>query len=334
VSESRLLEAFGVSTAAESVYLVMLDCPDAGVADLASRLGTDERVVRDALDELARLSLLRPSWDDPRLLRPVSPDLGLQPLLARQEADIARRQHQIEHGRAALALLVAEQAARRPAAHGDVLELTGIDAVRDELERLARAATEEIATFAPGGAHTEESLNASKPLDEQLLGRGVRLRTLYLDSVRNDAATHGYAQWLADRGGQVRTVPVLPLRLIVVDRQVAVVPIRPDQSRAGAIVLRTPGAVTALVALFEQVWDNAVPLGVPLPRDDDGLSPQENAVLSLLANGDTDLVIARKLGVSVRTVRRIAAELMAQLGARSRFQAGVRATQRGWLHPA
>jgi DNA-binding CsgD family transcriptional regulator/sugar-specific transcriptional regulator TrmB len=334
VSESRLLEAFGVSTAAESVYLLMLGHPDAGVAELADRLGVPEHVVRDALDELARLSLLRPSWEDPRLLRPVSPDIGLEPLLARQEADLARRQHQIEDGRAALALLLAEQAASRNAARGDVVELVGIDAVRDELERLSRAAAEEVATFAPGGAHTEESLTASKPLDQHLLGRGVRLRTLYLDSVRNDAVTSGYAQWLTEQGGHVRTVPVLPLRMIVVDRRVAVVPMRPDQSRAGAILLRTAGAVCALAALFDQVWHTGVPLGAPLPRDDEGLSPQENAVLSLLANGDTDLVIARKLGVSVRTVRRIAAELMAQLGARSRFQAGVRATQRGWLHRA
>jgi len=48
---------------------------------------------------------------------------------------------------------------------------------------------------------------------------------------------------------------------------------------------------------------------------------------------NTDEMVARKLGVSVRTVRRMASELMAELGARSRFQAGVRASERGWLDP-
>jgi DNA-binding NarL/FixJ family response regulator len=41
--------------------------------------------------------------------------------------------------------------------------------------------------------------------------------------------------------------------------------------------------------------------------------------------------VARKLGISVRTSRRITAELMTQLGARSRFQAGVIAGEQGWL---
>ena len=43
--------------------------------------------------------------------------------------------------------------------------------------------------------------------------------------------------------------------------------------------------------------------------------------------------VARAFDRSVRTVRRMASELMAELGARSRFQAGVRAYERGWLDP-
>jgi DNA-binding CsgD family transcriptional regulator/sugar-specific transcriptional regulator TrmB len=327
-----MLEAFGVGQLAESAYLTMLRYPDAGVAELADRLGVSEHVVRETLDELARLSLLRPSWEDPRLLRPVSPEIGLEFLLARQEAELTRRQHQLEDGRAALAMLVAEQAGRRPASHPNVEELVGVDAVRDRLEQLTMAAQSDVMAFAPGGAHTPESLMASQPLDQQLLERGVNVRTIYLDSVRNDQSTANYAQWLTGMGGQVRTVPVLPLRMIVVDRSTALVPINPDRSKAGAAVLRSPGAVAAMVALFEQVWNTANPLGEPKSRTEGGLTAQEGAVLQLLARGDTDEVVARNLGVSVRTVRRIASELMAKLGARSRFQAGARAVERGWLN--
>ncbi|MET8630960.1 LuxR C-terminal-related transcriptional regulator, partial [Kitasatospora sp. NPDC004669] len=49
------------------------------------------------------------------------------------------------------------------------------------------------------------------------------------------------------------------------------------------------------------------------------------------ADGHTDDAIAKRLGVSPRTARRIATDLMERLNARSRFQAGVRATQAGWL---
>jgi DNA-binding NarL/FixJ family response regulator len=40
--------------------------------------------------------------------------------------------------------------------------------------------------------------------------------------------------------------------------------------------------------------------------------------------------IARSLGVSLRTVRRRIAELLAELGVESRFQAGAEAVRRGW----
>jgi DNA-binding CsgD family transcriptional regulator/sugar-specific transcriptional regulator TrmB len=334
VADARMLEAFGVGPVAEAAYLTMLRHPNAGVTELADRLGVSDQVVREALDELARLSLLRPSWEDPRQLRPVSPEIGLESLLARQEAELTRRQHQLEDGRAALAVLVADQAGRRNTnnSHPNVEELVGVDAVRDKLEQLTREARLEVMTFAPGGAHSPASLEASRPLDQHLLERGVNVRTVYLDSVRNDQVTAHYAQWLTELGGQVRTVPILPLRMIVVDRQIALVPINPEISNAGAAVLRSPGAVAAMSALFEQVWSIAAPLGEARVREEGGLTAQESAVLRLLAQGETDDVVARRLGVSVRTVRRIASELMAQLGARSRFQAGARAVERGWLH--
>jgi len=333
--ESRLLEAFGVDSRAESVYLAMLDHPAAGVAELAERLGLDSADVRSALDELARLSLLRPSWERPGVLRPVSPEIALESLLARQQAELLRRQHRLEEGRAALAVLLADQAGRRTATgHPQVEELVGLDAVRERLEQLARETRREVLTFEPGGAQSAANLEASKPLDEQLLDRGVTIRTVYLDSVRNDPDTAHYARWLTDLGGRVRTVPTLPLRMIIVDATAALVPLQPDHSGAGVAVLRGPGAVAAMCALFEQVWSVATPFGVPQPRDEQGLTAQEGTLLRLLSQGDTDDVVARKLGVSVRTVRRIASELMGQLGARSRFQAGARAAERGWLGPA
>lgn len=57
------------------------------------------------------------------------------------------------------------------------------------------------------------------------------------------------------------------------------------------------------------------------------LSDREWAVLRLLAQGYTDESVARTLGVSLRTARRVAAELMVRLGARSRFQAGLMAAR-------
>jgi DNA-binding CsgD family transcriptional regulator/sugar-specific transcriptional regulator TrmB len=329
-----MLEAFGVSPVTETVYLTMLEHPSDGVEALGRRLGLPVGVVREALDELGRFSLLRPSSADPNVVRPVPPEVGLEALLAQQQAELMHRQAQLEESRAALAVVIADRASRRSAgARSDAEEFLGIDAIRDQLEQLTHKTRSEVLTFAPGGAQSVQALEASKPLDGQLLGRGVSIRTVYLDSVRNDVATVGYAQWLIGLGGQVRTVPVLPLRLIVVDRSVAVVPVDPEATSAGITLLRNPGVVAAMHALFEQVWETAAPLGMPQAPSRQSLTGQGAALLRLLAQGNTDEAVARKLGVSVRTVRRMASEMMAELGASSRFQAGVRAAARGWLDP-
>lgn len=54
-------------------------------------------------------------------------------------------------------------------------------------------------------------------------------------------------------------------------------------------------------------------------------------MLDLLNRFGKDEAAARALGVSVRTFRARVAVLMARLGAASRFQAGTRARERGWV---
>lgn len=51
----------------------------------------------------------------------------------------------------------------------------------------------------------------------------------------------------------------------------------------------------------------------------------------LLAKGLTDETAAGRLGVSLSTIRRSMAAIMERLGARSRFEAGLRAAHMGWL---
>jgi DNA-binding CsgD family transcriptional regulator len=59
--------------------------------------------------------------------------------------------------------------------------------------------------------------------------------------------------------------------------------------------------------------------------------PDTCELLTMLAAGMTDDGIARQLRVSARTVQRRVSELMEDLGARNRFQAGVQAARRGLL---
>lgn len=321
-----MLVNLGLSQQDEAVYRTMLEHPHLGVVDLAEHLDIAQDAVRTALDNLADLALVRPSS---RGFRAVRPQAGLMPLLAQAEAEVAVRQRQIEATRAAIATIASAYEDRDQRESN--IRLDGIDAVRDRLAELARDTKRECLSFTTGGAQAPDTIFAEKPVNQLALERDVTIRNVYQESFRNDPATLAYARWMAELGSQSRTVPTLPMRLVIVDREIALVPIDPNDPLVGALELRSPGVVAGLVALFEQVWDSGTPFGEAPARNAHGLVPQERDLLKLLAAGHTDESAARKLALSVRSVQRMMTALTERLQAASRFQAGVEATRRGWV---
>jgi DNA-binding CsgD family transcriptional regulator/sugar-specific transcriptional regulator TrmB len=335
--EPGMLEAFGVDRQVEAVYLALLDHPAAGVAEVSAILGMSEDQVHTALDELARLSLIRPMWQGTGTVSLISPDVALGYLVAREQAQLLQRQQQVERSRDAIAMLVAKLAEESEAAERAEIALSqvvGLDAIRTKLAELAYGTEREVLSLMPDGPQTRENLEASRPLDEMLLRRGVSILTIYLDSVRNVPESRDYVKWLLELGGEVRTTVMLPLRLLVFDRRIAVVPANPVRSETGAVIIEGNGPVAAMCALFDQIWSNSTPFGeIRDSHPETELTQQELAVVRLLAQGDTDAAISRKLGVSTRTAGRLAAEIMTRLGAKSRFQAGLRIGELGWHLP-
>jgi DNA-binding CsgD family transcriptional regulator len=328
-----MLQELGLSQDADDVYRAMIARPSLGVAGLCTQLGLAEVRVREALDELVQHDLLRESRETAGALRPVSPQVALDAMVRRQEQALILRQQELAEHRAAIALAVAEFAELQPNKPDPLCQrLVGLDAIQARLEILAAELADECLSAMPGGAQSQASLDASRPLDLNALSRGISVLTLYQDSMRNDPATFAYAQWLTDLGGQVRAAPVLPPRLLVFDRSVAVLPIDPANTRLGALCTREPGIVASLAAVFEQAWHTAVPLGATTGPDPvSGLTPLDRELLRLLGRGLTDEAVGNRLGISGRTVRRQMAALMERLGATSRFEAGLKAAQRGWL---
>jgi DNA-binding CsgD family transcriptional regulator/sugar-specific transcriptional regulator TrmB len=328
-----MLEALGLSGNSELVYLALLDCTGSDHHHLANHLDLTEREVREALDELTKMALLQ-AGDNSREWPPrlVDPEVGMAALIAQQQAEIARRQQKIEESKLALARLLSQHSESCPkSADPGVEHLTGQLAIRRRLREIAASCEWEACSFMPGGAEFAESLPANRFVDSEAIDRGVRLRTIYLDSIRNHPSAIQYAHWLSELGSEVRTAPSLPLRMFIVDRRIAVVPVNADDNDESAVVVSIGSVASALYTLFESVWRNSTPLGLPRPRDADGLTDQGREALKLLGKGCTDEVIARRLGVSVRTARRVASDLLARLDARSRFQAGARAVARGWV---
>ncbi|MFE9968072.1 helix-turn-helix domain-containing protein [Streptomyces sp. NPDC005525] len=325
-----VLETLGLGASAERIYRAMLAHPSEGVTQLANRLDASLETVREGLGQLSKLAIVQPSPHEENGFRVVAPETAMEMLLARQHAELAAQQLRVEASRAAAAQLIAECSGVRPRASDDE-RLLGPEAIRERLGQLASQTEADVMTFAPGGAHTPADLEASKGPNEELLQRGVRSRTIYLDSARNHRPTLDHVSWLNRHGAVVRTAVSLPVRMIIFDRRQAVLPIDTADAHTGAVLLNGAGTITALCALFEATWAAATPLGATASPTPEGMTAQQAEMLKLLAAGMTDETIAKRFGISPRTARRIAADLMDLLEARSRFQAGVHSVQRGWL---
>lgn len=211
--------------------------------------------------------------------------------------------------------------------------LEGVDAVRERLAELAAGCRESVWSFQPDGAQTRDRLTASRPLNEAALARGVQMRSVFLDSLRNDEPTREHVAWLTAHGAEVRTVAELPTRMLLFDHEVAVLPLAPQDTSTGAMIVTSHSLVATLEALFLATWNQATAFQRGRPHREALLNAQELAALRLWAEGQSDQTVARRLGVSLRTVRRISATVYDALGVTSRFQAGTRAAELGLLAP-
>jgi DNA-binding CsgD family transcriptional regulator len=201
-------------------------------------------------------------------------------------------------------------------------------AVRARLASLEPMCRHELLSAVSHARHTVADIAHARRLDMRSLSRGLHMKTLYSHQIHRNAVGVRYIEELGRRANsEVRAATEIPMQLLIIDRRIAVVPIDPGQPHRGAFLVRSAGLVTALVSLFERVWEGAA----HIPGAADEICPIERAILRCLLAGHTDASAARRLGISPRTVRRHVGSLMERTGARSRFDLGARAACLGWL---
>ncbi|GAA3464723.1 helix-turn-helix transcriptional regulator [Saccharothrix longispora] len=160
----------------------------------------------------------------------------------------------------------------------------------------------------------------------------MRFRGVYDRACLERYAPDGVPGPVLPPGEEARVVPDAPLKMILVDRHLGLVPLDSTAPEpVTALVVRPCALLDALGALFEGLWSQALPLSA---HDHGSLSAQDARLLALLATGMPDRGIAKQLGLSYRTFQRRLHDLMRALGAQTRFQAGVRAAAKGWVRVA
>ncbi|MCX5256405.1 LuxR C-terminal-related transcriptional regulator [Streptomyces canus] len=314
--------AVGVSAFDELLYQAILNQPDAGAAGWALLTGASPGRVREACNRLLTLGLLQPP-DSMGGLRAVDPRVAIRALIRRRETESELLAATAEEMATAYeAGLLREEPSRL------VEVASGEGAIAARLEEMYARAEHEVCLFdtppylAPAGPQVD--------LQADLLSRGILSRGIYAATGLEDPKILSRAFRMVELGEQARVLPSVPLKLLVVDGCRALLPLTASAAGGYCAVVVWHSAVTeALQKLFELAWQQAAPLGQAV--DDGGLSESERTLTRLLAAGMKDEAVARHLGVSLRTLRRRVSELQERLGAASRFQLGMRASQRGWV---
>lgn len=329
----RMLEGLGVQRDVEKVYLFVLGEDRWNLSLAADRLGMTQEAVRSALAQLSELNLLEADEDHAGGLRLVDPRVALDALVHARRAELTAGQQRLQRSRAAVERLLEEFEDCRPRRGGSGTErIPGQQAAVERIAALTREVRFEVMAFHPGFP-ADFSFREGRDNEAVLRRNGVTSRTVREFSQLAHPPTLEYIQDLTARGDRIRFVDRVPVRMIILDRETAFVPLDPDDSSdsKGALQTTDRGTVAALHALFERFWEIAAELpdlrAQPRPSV---LTHVEQEVLRLLAKGLTDETVARQLDLSVRTVRRIVKDLMDRLGARSRFELGFRAAEQGW----
>lgn len=286
----------------------------------AADLGIGAGELREAVRHLVESRLLRADEGLVERYVPVDPELAAASLVSTVEREMYRRRELIDQIRERIGLFGGRE--------GDggsdrttVEYLAGTMEVRGFLKTASDACRDEVLVLQAGGV--VEDLSETYIA---LVARGVTVRVICQHRNRADVPTRMRMKRLADAGAAIYTVSHVPRSAIVFDRSLVVL-FGVEDAEANVARVHNQGIAQFFLDLFNHLWEMATPLegidfGYAGVADD-----LQQSIAALMAKGYTDEVVARKLGMSVRSCRRHIATMMRDLDATSRFQAGVQAAR-------
>ncbi|MET7282105.1 helix-turn-helix domain-containing protein [Kribbella sp. NPDC005582] len=296
-----VLEALGVCSEDEQLYRALLARPESTTTDLATDTGWPATRVGRHLRSLLTLGLASRMPGRPARYVPAVPEAAVELLALRKQAAIVE-------ARVGASVLTAEFRAR----HDAFTVVRGAEAVAQRFYQAQQCAQNEVLVL-------ERPPHVVVPVEARRT-QGVTYRTIF-----DMASLSEPNDLMAARATGCRMLRDVPLKMLVVDRRMALLPTSHDV----IVELGPSSLLDGLLRLFELLWHQGSPLS-PTPSDGP-LSFEDQQLLSLAAAGLTDQAIARRLGVAQRTVERRMQRILKALDATTRFQAGLRAGQRGLL---
>jgi sugar-specific transcriptional regulator TrmB len=259
-SEHQLLEELGLSTLEAEVYLALLVAGTTGAAAIAESSGRPRSSIYLALRLLTDRGLVEGGSGYGGKFRASPPGGALAALMQHERELLEQRQEVVEKIEPRLER-IAERSLGEAAE--DVIEvLRSRRASGERFERLQLEAEHEIDVFVKAPAI---STRPGNPAEIRALKRGVRNRGLYEEEVLALPEVKPHLERWQKAGEEIRVYPgELPLKMALVDRRAALLPLPTSEGRDGltALLIRHPALGQALHMLFEHLWEQSQPLEV------------------------------------------------------------------------
>ncbi|HEY3528725.1 MAG TPA: helix-turn-helix domain-containing protein [Nocardioides sp.] len=320
-----VLSALGVSADDERRYQQLLPLSGSRVHDVAAALGVEPDRVRVVLSALVDCGVVR--FEDGRITV-LRADQALAAAISREAAAADLARDRLDDLARAVPLLVAARTRPAPGEVEDVQALDGeLSSGGNALELLTAMIEQSRGDllFLRPDAWQMPRESAISRVVARAIASGRRSRAVYPLRALHEAPETLHQR--VDGGEEVRLIDEMPTRLMVIGVTHAIVPEPLGYSDSPRLLVRQGALVAALTLLFELYWEKAVPVSeLSGPR-----STERTFLLRQLQAGAKDEQISRTMGLSLRTVRRRISDLMIELGADTRFQAGAEAARRGWL---
>jgi DNA-binding CsgD family transcriptional regulator len=320
------LVRWGVSPDADLVYRALLTIGPQPAGQLSRDLGIAPRRVSAALEELRAHDAVTPSHPTGsgrtaqlRVWLPSSPEEVVH-RLRRARLRIIDPLEQAERHLATIEGMELPTDVAH-AERGQARLLRGIDLIRQRIADLAAEERHEHLAINPEPTLSAPATAAAAPLDRALLRRGGALLTLGVPPADGDNAGMRNPE-LERLGALHRVAGELPLKAMVFDRRIAILPLNPLNPGNGVLEIADTRLVRGIVSLFAHMWQRARdPHHPDVPMLT--LSKRERTIVALLAAGHTDRTVSRRLGVSTRTIGYVVRGLMDRLNVENRFQLGL-----------
>ncbi|NEA30772.1 helix-turn-helix domain-containing protein [Streptomyces sp. SID13031] len=323
------LNVLGLTDETERVYTALVGQPQCTASELAVTCGLTAATAGRLLSALVRDGLATRTAGRPPRFSGTVPDVAVAALIDEQ-------QHRLDEARSLVHRLMESyrEAARITHPEMAVELLTDRDDISSAVSRMTADARREVRAFDRPPYVDRPGVNLDLQIQRQR--SGVSHRVIY-----SQEAVAWPGRMTSDIGPSIRAGekarvrPELPLKLVISDNQVAIIPFSlAAGGQSAAYLIHQSPMLVALESLFEGEWERAVALADAGPQaGDNGTQPDDDThcLLELLAAGLTDAAIARSQGWSERTTQRRIHRLMHELGASTRFQASLTAARRGWL---